>query len=72
MNDILKSQSIAYDFVFDTNKQPLIIEISYGFSVKAYDSCPGYWDRDLSWHEETFDPQRWMVETVITSIKNIA
>lgn len=65
INNRIKSQSIAYDFVFDENNKPLIVEISYGFSVGAYDYCPGYWDSDLNWHEGKFNPQEWMVEDLI-------
>jgi len=49
VNDKLHSQSIAYDFVFDTKNNPLIVEISYGYSVAAYDKCEGYWDKDMTW-----------------------
>ncbi|MDR3610695.1 MAG: hypothetical protein P4L27_09040 [Ignavibacteriaceae bacterium] len=64
----LNAQCIAYDFIFDEKNLPLIVEISYGFSVEAYDSCPGYWDRDLNWHEGQFNPQEWMIEDLIRSI----
>ena len=64
INDKIKAQSIAFDFVFDANNQPLIIEISYGFMAKVYDPCEGYWDKDLNWHEGSFNPYGWMVELV--------
>jgi glutathione synthase/RimK-type ligase-like ATP-grasp enzyme len=65
VNVKMKAQCIAYDFVFDKNNNPLIVEISYGFSPFAYDACSGYWDRNMNWHEGPFDPYGWMVETVI-------
>ena len=43
----LNAQCLAYDFVFDSQNNPLIVEISYGFSIEAYDACPGYWDNKL-------------------------
>jgi hypothetical protein len=65
VNEKIKSQSIAYDFVFDENNNPLIVEISYGYAAPAYDKCEGYWDRDLNWHEgENFDFYGWMIELV--------
>lgn len=67
-NEKLKSQSIAYDFVFDENNTPLIVEISYGFSVEAYDQCEGYWDGELHWNAGKFNPQKWMAEDLILSI----
>lgn len=64
INEKIKAQSIAFDFVFDANNNPLIVEISYGFVVKVYDPCEGYWDKDLNWHEEAFNPYGWMVDLV--------
>lgn len=65
----LDTQSVAFDFVFDKDNNPLIIEISYGFAIEAYDDCPGYWDSSLIWHEGRFIPQDWMVEQLIEQIK---
>ena len=62
----LYSQSIALDFVFDSNREPLIVEISYGYSVKAYYKCEGYWSDDMCWHEGIgFDIEGWIVEDLI-------
>lgn len=60
----LKSQCVAFDFVYQNNK-PLIIEISYGFSTSGYDECPGYWDKEMNWHKGSFNPYGWMIEGVI-------
>ena len=57
----LKSQRTAMDFVYDKG-EPLIVEISYGFSLEGYDPCLGYWDKDLKWHEREFAPYGWIVE----------
>lgn len=65
VNSKIKCQSVAYDFVFDEYNDPLIIEVSYGFSVDPYDQCPGYWDSSLFWHEGRFNPQEWMIEEMI-------
>lgn len=63
----LYTQSCAYDFVFDENNNPLIVEISYGFVSYAYDKCEGYWDEDMVWHKgEKFDFCGWMVEELIS------
>lgn len=60
----LKSQCTAMDFVYDKG-EPKVVEISYGFSPEGYDPCPGYWDKNLTWHEGKFDPYGWMVEEVL-------
>ena len=69
VNEKLKAQSIAYDFVFDKENNPLIVEISFGYSAPAYDRCEGYWTVDMQWHAgENFDFCGWMVENLIREI----
>ncbi len=65
----LGSQCIAYDFVFDGDGAPWLVEISYGFVKEVYDPCPGYWDASLRWHTGPFDPQGWMVGVLMRSIR---
>ena len=60
----LKTQCVAFDFVHDNGK-PMLVEISYGFSPAGYDPCPGYWDKNMNWHEGKFDPYGWMIEDLI-------
>ncbi|MDR1882730.1 MAG: hypothetical protein LBR26_08115 [Prevotella sp.] len=67
VSEKLMTQSIAFDFIFDKENNPLIIEISYGFSYAVYDQCNGFWDKDLNWNEVPFNPQEWMVNTLIQS-----
>lgn len=67
INRKLKAQCLAYDFIFNNN-EPLIVEISFGFAVKAYDSCPGYWDKKLNWHQGKFISQEWMVDLILANI----
>jgi glutathione synthase/RimK-type ligase-like ATP-grasp enzyme len=63
----LNSQCLAIDYVFDNN-QPLIVEISYGFSIVGYDPCEGYWDESMNWHVGSFNACGWMVELLINDI----
>ncbi|HKK89122.1 MAG TPA: hypothetical protein VJ917_09750 [Saprospiraceae bacterium] len=70
LTEKLGGQSVAFDFVFDKNNQPLIVEISYGFVGPVYDPCPGYWTPDLVWHEGPFNPQGWMVDLVVKAVEN--
>lgn len=57
----LKAQCLAYDFIFDIDNGPLIVEVSYGFSINGYLDCPGYWNSSLEWTEGTFNPYGWMI-----------
>lgn len=65
-------QCIAFDFVQGPSKEPLVVEISYGFRHAPYQNCPGYWDKNLEWHEGAFDPLGFMVEGVIASVNKKA
>lgn len=62
----LKSQCLSIDYVFK-GAEPLIVEISYGFPSENFiEGCTGYWDRNLNWHEGSFDAQGWMVESLLS------
>ena len=63
----LHSQCIAFDYL-RKGSEPVLIEISYGFIPVVYSPCPGYWDKDLAWHEGQFNPYGWMVENLINSV----
>ena len=66
----LKAQSIAFDFIYDQERNPLIVEISYGYAIKAYYDCEGYWTDDMIWHSGShFDIEGWILEGVINGIK---
>src|SRR5699024_10580647 len=57
----LKTQCVAFDFVFDQGV-PKIIEISYGFTSHEF---PGFWDRDLNWHDGPVNVPKYMVGTLL-------
>lgn len=63
--DQLQLQSAAFDFIMDVNNTPLIVELSYGYHTLTY---PGYWSRDLRWHEGWFNAPQFIAETFIKSI----
>jgi glutathione synthase/RimK-type ligase-like ATP-grasp enzyme len=51
-------QGIAYDFVYDENRTPKIVEMSYLYGGSGYpDFMNGYWDENLNWHEGRYWPQ---------------
>jgi glutathione synthase/RimK-type ligase-like ATP-grasp enzyme len=64
----LKTQCVALDYVYD-NGSPMVVEISYGFSMVGYDPCPGYWDSKMQWHEGKFNPYGWMIEEILRTNK---
>jgi len=66
VNKRINAQSVAYDFIYGVDRKPLIVEICYGYVVELYNACPGYWDKDMSWHEGKFIPQEWMVDELLS------
>jgi hypothetical protein len=60
-------QSAAFDFVMDNHK-PKIVEVSYAFTAHVYESCPGFWNRELVWYPEPVSPEAFMIEDFISAI----
>ena len=66
----LKSQSLALDFIYDKGGNPKLTEISYAFIIGSfYDDCPGYWNENLIWHDKPVNPQYFMIEDFIESLR---
>lgn len=64
----LSLKSVAFDFVLNQiDKTPMLIEASYGFGFDEEEMEHGYWTSDLVFHEETFNPQYWMIENLIAT-----
>lgn len=61
----IETQSLAFDFVFDEENKPLVVEISYGFVPQAYERCPGYWDQELIFHRKKFNPSYFILENLV-------
>ena len=45
----------------------LIVEMSYGFGFDEREMENGYWDENLTRHEERFSPFVWMIEDLLKS-----
>ncbi|WP_194778191.1 ATP-grasp domain-containing protein [Pararhodonellum marinum] len=66
----LRLQTVAFDFIYNEEQKPMIVELSYGFGTTGSSKCKGYWDQNLFWHEGEFNPQGWMVDLVSEQMKN--
>ncbi len=66
-------ETMAYDFIYDQNREPMICEISYCFVDKALVQCPGYWDANLDWHEGRNWPQYYQLQdfTGLSELKTV-
>ncbi len=51
-----KFQSMAYDFVYDENNNPFVVEISYTYGDYP-EFSNGYWDENLQWHNGHYVPE---------------
>ncbi len=51
INQKLKMQSVAFDFLLNTDGNILLSEISYCCGTEANKNFSGYWTEDLQWHE---------------------
>lgn len=54
--------------MFYNENNPLIVEIIYGYAIEVYDSCVGFWDRELNFYEGKFDSCGWMVDLLLKKI----
>ena len=46
-------QVMAYDFIYDENKEPKVVEISYTYGDYP-EFSNGYWDPQLNWHSGSY------------------
>ncbi|KPA15316.1 protein containing ATP-grasp fold, RimK-type [Candidatus Magnetomorum sp. HK-1] len=53
----LNTQSLSFDFIFDSENEPKICEISYCYQSKAVHDCPGNWDHKLNWNKGHMWPE---------------
>lgn len=66
----LQTQSLAFDFINDAQGRAMIVEISYTYAMgKAYDNCPGYWDRELNWISKSVNPQIFIIENLLSKLE---
>jgi hypothetical protein len=66
--DRLNVKSMGFDFVLNYGTV-LLLEMSYGFIARPYQSCPGYWDNNLNWHAGSFIPEWLIIEDFISELK---
>lgn len=62
------SQSTAFDFVFDPQGGPRILEMSYCYQAEAVYKCPGHWDSCMNWHEGHVWPQDAILDDLLGGI----
>ena len=53
----IDAQCLAFDFLLDERRGPMIVEISFGFVPDAIHACPGLWRGDGRWRSEVIHPE---------------
>ncbi len=64
----MKFQSMAYDFLFDSDGNPMIAEISYTSNDNVVSRCEGYWDENLVFHRRQ---ENWMQYFQLVDLLNM-
>lgn len=68
INRKLGMQSVAFDFLQDTQGHIVLSEISYCNGISF--TKPAYWTNDMQWHEKTdVDICDWIIEDVIATFE---
>ena len=65
--DRIGSQSLAFDFLFNPQLEPLIGEISYCYMSSAVHACEGYWDHQGAWHPGHTWPEEAILKDILAS-----
>jgi glutathione synthase/RimK-type ligase-like ATP-grasp enzyme len=65
----INAQSLALDYVYKDGN-PVLIEVSYGFTADVYRPCQGIWSSDLVWHDVQVEPEAFIVDDFIEKLKS--
>jgi glutathione synthase/RimK-type ligase-like ATP-grasp enzyme len=61
-------QSLAFDFLFNEMREPMISEISYCFVPDYVHNCPGYWDSNCNWITGAVWPEHAILDDFLDAI----
>ena len=65
----LGTQSLAFDFLFNPQREPMIGEISYCYVASMVHDCPGHWDRQGSWHPGHVWPEDVILDDMLAACR---
>jgi hypothetical protein len=64
----IQSQCLAFDIIYNIERNPIVLEVSYRFTAEALERCPGYWDRNLTFHEGHLWPQDAILDDMLARL----
>lgn len=65
--DRIGAQSLAFDFLLNSQQEPMICEISYCYMSSAVHACEGHWDHQGTWHIGHVWAEEAIVEDVMAA-----
>jgi glutathione synthase/RimK-type ligase-like ATP-grasp enzyme len=65
----LATQSLAFDFLFNSQREPMITEISYCYPPYSIHECTGHWDPQGNWHDGHIWPEEAILEDVLEACR---
>jgi len=68
INKKLKFNCMAYDFVYNNEKEVSLLEICWTFNDYAVSKCPGYWNKNLEFIEESKWPEELQINFFINTL----
>lgn len=70
--DRIGTQSLAFDFLFTPQHEPMIGEISYCYMSSAVHACEGHWDHQGAWHDGHVWPEEAIVDDMLSACRQKA
>src|ERR1043166_3859612 len=64
----LATQSLAFDFLFGPQQDPMIGEISYCYVASMVHACEGFWNHQGAWQEGHVWPEHAIIEDLILAL----
>lgn len=62
----MKLQAIAFDFIYDFERKPKIIECSYCWPSGSFiEDCEGYWDIELNHHDKFISAEKEIIMNLL-------
>ena len=68
--DQLATQSVAFDFLFSPQQNPMIGEISYCYVASMVHACEGFWNNQGGWHKGHVWPEDAIIEDLLLALSS--
>ena len=66
------SRCLAFDIIYNLQRNPVVLEVSYRFMPEFVERCPGYWDEGLIFHQGHIWPQDAILDDLLERVQPAA